>query len=92
MSVLIPDMEMPEECFYCPLRDSCEHSINLSHRPSDCPLISVVEQKTGKWTEDSISWPTDKWVIYGFKCSECGRISSFNSSYCPNCGARMVDE
>ena len=56
------------------------------------PAANVVEQKTGKWTEDSISSPIDKWVIYGFNCSECNQISSFNSNYCSNCGARMILE
>ena len=56
------------------------------------PSADVVERKVGKWTEDSISSPIDKWVIYGFKCSECNQISSYNSNFCPNCGARMVSE
>ena len=65
-----------------------------SERDENCPLI---EQKTGKWI--------DKWYCsnmsgyeYAMNCSECGkptyRISFAEPmpNYCPNCGARMVEE
>ena len=39
--IYIPNTKMPEECHYCPIRDSCEESVPLSHRPPDCQLVEV---------------------------------------------------
>ena len=41
MSVLIKGMEMPQNCYWCPLRASCVFRIYLEERPYDCPLIPV---------------------------------------------------
>ena len=59
-------------------------------------LPSVNPTKTGHWEQYGNYWE-DK-----FKCSECGkeqpkilngeRIIGHWSDYCPNCGAKMVDE
>ena len=49
------------------------------------------EQKTGKW----IRMPM---VCYGggtiteYECSECSEHQMIESKWCPNCGARMVQE
>jgi hypothetical protein len=41
MSVYIHNMEMPQNCYWCPLRASCVHRIYLEERPDDCPLVHV---------------------------------------------------
>lgn len=103
MSILIHDMKMPKNCEECPFCATIPRAYTTlvycflqKGKPThdDCPLI---EQKTGKWI--------DKWYCsnmsgyeYAMKCSECGkptyRISFAEQmpNYCPNCGARMVQE
>ena len=58
--------------------------------------LNVVERKHGKW-ERKLVPIFDEGVIMipGNVCSECGGITTYNVSlfkYCPNCGARMVDD
>lgn len=46
------------------------------------PSADVTERNHGEW----------KWSNGG-ECSECGfRNSNFDFHYCPNCGARMVED
>lgn len=33
-----------------------------------------------------------EYVIGNLHCSECNRAAGFEYNYCPNCGARMVNE
>lgn len=46
-------------------------------------------QRTGKWIDRNGVIVAPFWERY--ECSECGARSD-NSKYCPNCGARMVEE
>ena len=51
MSGLIPDMKMPASCQECPMADTVTwcclnrkyYSWGLTERPSDCPLIPIVD-------------------------------------------------
>ena len=44
-------------------------------------------QRTGKWLEHS-----DNWYQTMYRCSECGKVVSNMSNYCPDCGARMESD
>ena len=62
-----------------PVQDSALHDA-LSRVPTAQP-------KRGKWIEKS----TGGWRFYC--CSECGYVEwDALTNYCPNCGARMVEE
>ena len=37
------------------------------------------ESKTGHWIDSSNGW----------MCSECNRDNTYDTNYCPNCGAKM---
>ena len=50
----------------------------------------VQEPKTGHWTIDNGSLEALYTEIC--ECSECGMDSIGVSDYCPNCGARMIDQ
>lgn len=52
----------------------------------------VVEQKHGKWKKaylDHEAFGIRPTVVY---CSECNLVGYWEPKYCPNCGARMVEE
>lgn len=59
-----------------------------------CELPSAQpERKTGKWIHDGYDFPHgNDWI----HCSVCGKrginVPADKSKYCPNCGARMVQE
>ena len=42
--------------------------------------LPPVQPKQGKWNK--IHWKA-------FRCSECNRLSEYNTNFCPNCGADM---
>ena len=49
------------------------------------------ERKTGKWIPLDDRYPWSPW----YQCSECGAVRknvAFMENYCPNCGARLVQE
>ena len=46
---------------------------------SEIPAADVVPVRHGRWLEHK-SWA---------KCSECGYLLGFETTYCPNCGADM---
>lgn len=45
----------------------------------DCLPSAQPERKNGKWEK-------------AYYCSECNRITTFCTFYCPNCGASMKGE
>lgn len=44
------------------------------------PPVTPQEPKTGYWIESSNGW----------MCSECNKDNTFDTNYCPNCGAKMI--
>ena len=54
----------------------------------DAPTIE--ERKTGKWIQEIIRHEYGSTVLW--KCSSCGKMATGMYNYCPNCGARMVEE
>ena len=46
------------------------------------------EPKTGHWVDCDDS---DDYSADGYDCSVCGVNAEYATSYCPNCGARMVE-
>lgn len=54
---------------------------------NDAPTIDAVPVVHGQW-----EWVgEDRWNDT-YECSECGRLHTDDSNYCPNCGARMNKE
>ena len=53
------------------------------------PSVTPQEPKTGHWIDCDNS---DDYSADGYDCSVCGVNAEYATSYCPNCGARMVDE
>ena len=56
------------------------------------PDADVVEQKQGKWIEYGEPEPWGKFQVWYWKCSECGAVGIDEWNYCPNCGARMMND
>ena len=53
------------------------------------PTVDAVPVRHGKWIDRNGAIVAPFWERY--ECSECGARSD-NSNYCPNCGARMVED
>lgn len=56
------------------------------------PSADVVERKHGKWKKaylDHESFGVRPTVVY---CSECNLVGYWEPNFCPNCGARMVND
>lgn len=64
MSVLIKGMEMPEDCFSCPLKEEGVCNITnayageINERNSDCPLVELPEHHGRIIDEDGIIVPS----------------------------------
>jgi hypothetical protein len=89
MSVLIRGMEMPKDCWKCPVQGipACFKHLDFSirgKRPVGCPLVEAPVVH-GKWIPSE-----DDSKVFG--CSECHEIVYGTPSYCPRCGARMDGE
>ena len=48
--------------------------------------------KAGRWIADADSWFDIFPAVNGYRCSECNTLNIDESSYCPNCGAKMKSE
>ena len=57
-------------------------------------LLKALEQepKTGHWIAVVDKWGDIVTTVSGYKCSECGEFDGFRDKYCPNCGAKMVEQ
>ena len=58
--------------------------------PLDEPIVDAMPVRHGKWIDETF----EPWglVHHPYKCNLCGDHAEFASPYCPNCGARMVEE
>ena len=60
MSIIIKDMDLPEDCFSCPLKEEgfCNltnaYAVNLYKRNSDCPLIPLPEHHSRLIDADTV--------------------------------------
>lgn len=52
------------------------------------PSVTPQEPKTGHWIDCDNS---DDYSADGYDCSVCGVNAEYATSYCPNCGAKMVE-
>lgn len=51
------------------------------------PTVDAVPVVHGKWIDETFKpWGL---VHHPFKCNLCGEHAEFDSTYCPNCGAKM---
>jgi len=50
------------------------------------PTADVQEVKHGEWIK------TERSEYYNWECSLCNGLVEFRSDYCPECGAKMVEE
>lgn len=62
----------------CTLYDKVDVMYVLDEIPSVIPQ----EPKTGHWIDSSNGW----------MCSECNNDNTYDTNYCPNCGAKMDKE
>ena len=86
MSVVIKDMEMPEDCFSCPLKEEGYCNLTKAYagqiykRNSDCPLVELPEHhgrlidadRLMRVYEDRLEKVADR---YGVDSSEAGILS-----------------
>lgn len=54
-------------------------------------LEDMKEPKTGYWIADRYTDTDIRYNDVSYCCSICDEISDFDTEYCPNCGAKMVD-
>lgn len=102
MSVILIDMDMPNSCYECRLKNRCEYALAngwLGNKRDDkCPLKPYEERKKGKWVmhREDIVYTNGYLTKNEVVCSECGSRAFFDSEtglektpYCPYCGANM---
>lgn len=79
------------------LDDGRCYKTDLEKMAMKLPLVQP-NQRAGEWTEDGHNLG-DNWIFTGWKCSVCGRYARkdrydryIKSDFCPDCGARLVDQ
>ena len=56
------------------------------------PTVDAVPVRHGKWIHE-VRYTIDSLHSYQqYRCSECDMAYITNTKYCPNCGARMVED
>ena len=66
---------------------TCYDSVTLDEVASHVKAIPSAEPKTGYWIEEF----NDLEGEVRFTCSSCGKYQLFETDYCYNCGAEMVE-
>lgn len=54
--------------------------------------LPSAEPKTGEWQEEIKGNGWNEWAV--LTCDQCGAVienPTFETNYCPNCGARMIE-
>ena len=56
----------------------------------DGPMIEYAPERQGRWDEEWLASTSDSVAGYRvWQCSECHNVSTWQTNYCPNCGAKM---
>ena len=90
-------------CWNCDNQDSddCEdcHRKNIMWSASKKTVKSVINdlpsvsaERVGEWIKQNEKNITQVTYFGERKCSKCGEITLSQSTYCPNCGARMASK
>lgn len=69
-----------------PTIDACPY---YHHEPTGEPFCEKDDRRHGEWLE--LNDPDATLENY-YVCNQCGRMSNYNSNFCPNCGAKMDGE
>ena len=64
--------------------DGCEFLVEALEKG----IKALENQKTGHWIRKN-DICTSRVQIYQYECSNCKEINTFDSNYCPYCGAKM---
>lgn len=87
-------------CGFCNYSDETKQVLNdIIEQVRAIPATDVVPVRYGCWIADKEDVEWGNYLIH-YRCSECKERPHFDkdkykfilSSYCPNCGARMVKE
>ena len=78
--------EMREWIDNAPTIDACPY---YHHEPTGEPFCEKDDRRHGEWLE--LNDPDATLENY-YVCNQCGRMSNYNSNFCPNCGAKMDGE
>jgi len=73
--------------------DACEQSINILEavdRIMDLPSVEQ-EPKAGHWKRISMDKYSEH-AKYWYRCDRCGKDNLGNTDWCPNCGAKMIEQ
>lgn len=95
MSVVLTNMDIPNNCYECRLKTRCEYALANgwlgNKRDDNCPLRPYEERKIGEWIEEGYVGNDN----YNFICSECGYTDTHTKAvkvnYCWFCGAKMEE-
>lgn len=84
---LIAALEVdPIECPGCPEPEFLPEIIELLR---EAPTIDAVTVRHGRWIDETFKpWGL---VHHPYRCSLCGEHAEYDSMYCPNCGANMME-
>ena len=71
-----------------------DHTDSITFYTKHGKEVEFVKRKTGKWIIEPYDVENDIWV---HRCGECMKVTMLGSNksrfnYCPNCGARLVQE
>lgn len=72
-------------------RSSLTEMVYETKKPTDFPDADVIEMRRGRWVFETLDGTPGCRPTIMF-CSKCGRVSIADYSYCPGCGALMVNE
>lgn len=67
------------------------HSDEIRKAVNELPPVTS-QPKTGRWIKGKYRYDDIRYNDSSYKCNKCGRIVDFKENYCPNCGARMVEQ
>lgn len=75
------------------MQDWCGDTVawNIGHAIKAIQAADVAPVVHGRW-EESVEIQTDTSTLYDYTCSVCSIVTTRESLYCPNCGARMDGE
>ena len=67
------------------------HDLRPSEEEIEMAFKVLSDKPSGKWIEHSHERGLD-WEFSAYECSNCHEWFDDDSNYCPNCGAKMVEE
>lgn len=72
--------------------NECDLMCKMYGMFANLEMAGYLKQREGEWVETQREWNFEPYFYTDYTCSVCGDREQDKRHFCPNCGAKMIEE